>query len=71
MSSNEEKTDVNEGQDTLTREEAEQIRASAKGTLYVSIAVVLVWLAICRSSSQQAGFGGSCSTHPPRELRRV
>ena len=46
MSSNEEKTDVNEGQDqgALTREEAEQIRASAKGTLYVSIAVVLVWL---------------------------
>ena len=44
MSSNEEKANMNEGQDTLTREEAEQIRASAKGTLYVSIAVVLVWL---------------------------
>jgi hypothetical protein len=29
---------------TLTREESEQIRRSAKATLYVSIAVVLVWL---------------------------
>ena len=44
MSSNEEKTNVNEGQVPLTREEADQIRDSAKGTLYVSIAVVLVWL---------------------------
>lgn len=42
MSSNEENTKQTEA--TLTREEAEQIRASAKGTLYVSMAVVLVWL---------------------------
>ncbi len=44
MSSNEEKTDTSQSGTAMTRAEAELIRASAKKTMYVSIAVVLVWL---------------------------
>ncbi len=44
MSSNEEKVDNQQSKVTMTRVEAEQIRTSAKKTMYVSIAVVLMWL---------------------------
>ena len=44
MSSNEEKIELPEVEQTISREEAEQIRASAKTTMYVSVLVVLVWL---------------------------
>ena len=44
MSSNEDLREQSESESSLTRSEAEQIRASAKATLYVSVAVTLVWL---------------------------
>ena len=44
MSSNEEKIEQPAVEETISREEADQIRASAKTTMYVSVIVVLVWL---------------------------
>ena len=44
MSSNEEKIEQPAVEKTLSAEEADQIRASAKTTMYVSVVVVLVWL---------------------------